>query len=67
MITTLFLTVILVAIAFVLLAVKVLFVKGGRFPSGHVHDLPQLRRRGLTCAAAQAKSNKKKQTEYNIK
>lgn len=35
----------LVALSVVLLGVKVLFVKGGRFPSGHAHDLPQLKRK----------------------
>ena len=35
----------LVALSVVLLGVKVLFVKGGSFPSGHVHDLPQLKRK----------------------
>jgi hypothetical protein len=34
----------LVALSVVLLGVKVLFVKGGKFPSGHVHDLPQLQK-----------------------
>ncbi|MGM9852791.1 MAG: hypothetical protein ACI30N_02340 [Muribaculaceae bacterium] len=42
---TLALTVALVAAAFVLLGVKVLFKKGGKFPSGHVHDNPELQRR----------------------
>lgn len=41
----LLLTLILVAIAVVLLGVKVLFVKGGRFPSGHAHDLPALKKK----------------------
>lgn len=45
------LTVILLAIAFVLLGVKVLFVKNGKFPSGHVHDVKPLRDRGMGCAA----------------
>lgn len=40
----------LLAVAFVLLGVKVLFVKGGKFPSGHAHDIPALRRKGITCA-----------------
>jgi len=30
----------LIAVAVVLLGVKVLFVKGGEFPSGHAHNLP---------------------------
>jgi hypothetical protein len=37
------LSIILLALAMVLLGVKVLFVKGGRFPSGHAHDIPALR------------------------
>lgn len=41
----LLLTFILLAIAFILLGVKVLFVKGGKFPSGHAHDIPALRSR----------------------
>ncbi len=37
-----FLTIALLAVAFVLLGVKVLFVKGAKFPSGHAHDIPNL-------------------------
>lgn len=37
--------------AFALLGVKALFVKGGTFPSGHVHDNAALRRRGISCAS----------------
>ena len=40
----------LLAVAIVLLGVKVLFIKGARFPSGHVHDSEALRARGITCA-----------------
>ena len=47
----LFLTLILLAVAVVLLGVKVLFVKGGKFPSGHVGASKELRRRGIGCAA----------------
>ncbi|MDE5727063.1 MAG: hypothetical protein K2F86_00080 [Duncaniella sp.] len=42
-------SVLLVGIAVLLLGVKVLFVKGGRFPSGHAHDNPELKRRGVGC------------------
>lgn len=38
-------TIALLFLAVVLMAVKVLFVKGGRFPSGHVHDLPALKKK----------------------
>lgn len=45
------LAIFLVAVAVVLLGVKVLFVKNGKFPSGHVRDVEALRRRGIGCAA----------------
>lgn len=54
----LFLTLFLLAVAFLLLGVKVLFVKGGKFPSGHVHDIEALRHRRGTEQA----QNKDKQT-----
>ncbi|MCM1051941.1 MAG: hypothetical protein NC349_08260 [Paenibacillus sp.] len=40
---------ILLAMAVLLLGVKVFFVKGGRFPSGHAHDSAELKRRGIGC------------------
>lgn len=46
---TLILTIILVGIAAVLLGIRVLFVKGGKFPNGHAHSNPELRRRGAQC------------------
>lgn len=39
----------LIGLAVLLLGVKVLFVKGGQFPTGHAHDNPELRRRGVGC------------------
>ncbi len=48
---TVLLTIALVAVCVVLLGVKVLFIKGSRFPSGHVHDNVALRRKGITCAS----------------
>lgn len=47
---TLLLACLIVALAVVLLGVKVLFVKSGKFPSGHVHDNEALRRRGIGCS-----------------
>ena len=52
---TVLLALILVAVAVVLLGVKVFFVKGGRFPSGHAHDIPALRDKGIGCASNQEK------------
>ena len=47
---TVILSIILVAVAFVLLGIVVLFVKDGKFPSSHAHDNPELRKRGVGCA-----------------
>lgn len=57
--TTIFLAVFLVLAAFILLGVKVLFVKGGKFPSGHVHDNAALRDKGIGCASSGSDSKKK--------
>lgn len=43
------LSILLIGLAVVLLGVKALFVRGGRFPSGHAHDIPELKRRGVGC------------------
>lgn len=50
MLKTVVIAIFIVAVAVVLLGVKVLFVKGGRFPSGHASSNPELRRRGIGCA-----------------
>lgn len=42
-------SVVLIGIAVVIMGVRALFVKGGRFPSGHAHDIPALRERGVGC------------------
>ncbi|MDE6802087.1 MAG: hypothetical protein K2J06_04900 [Muribaculaceae bacterium] len=50
MVQTIILAILLIAVAVTLLGVKVFFVKGGQFPSGHAHDIPELRKRGIRCA-----------------
>lgn len=57
---TLLAVVALLAMAIALLGVKALFVKGGRFPSGHVHDLPRRRRQ------AQQRLKKNNNSKNNI-
>ena len=42
--------ILLIGLAVLLLGVKVFFVKGGKFPSGHAHDNPELRRKGVGSA-----------------
>lgn len=46
------LTIIITGISVILLGIKVLFVKGGKFPSTHIHDNPHLRERGIDCASS---------------
>ena len=53
---TFVLTLVIVGVAVMLLGVKIFFVKGGRFPNTHIHDNPEMRKRGITCA---------KDKEYN--
>ncbi|MCH5347269.1 MAG: hypothetical protein J1E63_09175 [Muribaculaceae bacterium] len=60
MLKTILLTIALLAIAFVGLGVKVLFIKGAKFPSGHAHDNPALRRRGISCATNDVINNNAK-------
>ena len=50
MIKVLLLTLAIVGLAVLLLGVKIFFVKGGRFPNTHIHDNPDMRKRGITCA-----------------
>ena len=45
------LAIVLVLLSVLMLGVRVLFVKGGRFPSSHVGDNPELLRRGAECAS----------------
>ncbi len=57
--TTIFLAIFLLLAAFILLGVKVLFVKGGKFPSGHVHDQAALRDKGIGCASSLSETKRK--------
>ncbi len=45
------LTIIILAVSFLLLGIKVLFVKGAKFPAGHVGDSAALRKKGIGCAS----------------
>ena len=47
---TLLFTLALLAVAVLLLGVKIFFVKGGRFPNTHIHANPEMKKRGITCA-----------------
>lgn len=64
MIETLLLTVLIIAIAMVLLCVKVLLKKNGRFSSQHVHDNPGLRKQGIHCVMDQDREARQRNGAY---
>ena len=56
-----------VAVAVVLLGIRVFFVKGGRFPSSHISDNRHLRNKGIVCAVStDALERKKRSGKRNI-
>ena len=55
MIETLALSLLIIAIAMALLAVKLIFRKNGKFSSQHIHDNPGLRKQGIHCVIDQDK------------
>ncbi|MDD4822579.1 MAG: hypothetical protein PHI48_08490 [Bacteroidales bacterium] len=53
MIYTLVISLIIIACAMVLLGIRILFVKGGKFPDLHIDGNKALRKKGIHCARAQ--------------
>lgn len=47
---TILLSIGIIALCIIMLGVKVFFVKGGKFPSGHIHDNPAMRKHNIRCA-----------------
>lgn len=60
MVETLVITLLIVAICIALLGLKIFFVKGGKFPSGHVSGNKALRERGIGCAQSQDREAQQK-------
>ncbi len=60
MLETVLITLLIVAICVLLLGVKVFFVKGGRFPNGHVSGNKALRKKGIECVQSQDRAAQKK-------
>lgn len=52
------LTIIILAVSFILLGIKVLFVKGAKFPSAHASHSASLRSKGIGCASQTYNKNK---------
>lgn len=53
-----------VAVAFVLLSVKLIFKRGGKFSSQHVHDNPALRKMGIHCVMDQDREARERNGAY---
>lgn len=60
MIETLLLTVLIIAIAAILLGVKVIFRKNGSFSSMHIHDSQAMQERGIHCVMDQDREQRQK-------
>jgi len=64
MVKTLLISVLIIAIAVALLCVKIIFCKGGKFSSQHIHDNPAMRKRGIHCAMEQDREACEKGTAF---
>lgn len=53
MATVFILTIILLALAFVGMAISILIKKGGKFPELHIGKNEKLREKGISCATSQ--------------
>lgn len=50
------------ALAVILLGIRVFFVKGGHFPSPHISDNKYLRKKGITCSVSTDAREREKKT-----
>lgn len=60
MLITLLTSLLIVAICVVLLAVKILFVRGGTFPNTHISGSKAMRERGIGCVQSQDREARQK-------
>lgn len=60
MLNTILITLLIVAVCIILLSVKVLFVKGGKFPNGHVSGNKAMQKRGIGCVQSQDREAQQK-------
>ena len=64
MIKLLLLTLLIIAIAFAMLSVKLILKRNGRFSSQHVHDNPGLRKKGIHCVMDQDREARERNGAY---
>lgn len=60
MLKTLLLTLLIVAACLLLLGIKILLVKGGKFPNSHVSGNKAMRERGIGCVQSQDRAAQRK-------
>lgn len=59
---------VVIGIGVLLMAIKVIFKRGGEFPSGHVSDVPALKAKGIECHRAQMRdANDHRMLEDRVK
>ena len=61
---TLLLSVLIIAIAMVLLSIRVLLNKGASFQSQHIHDSEYMRKKGIHCVIDQDKEARASNKAY---
>ena len=66
MLTTLFITVIILVLCMLLFCVKILLKKGGRFPNIHIEGNKALRKKGIFCARTMDRMAVQRKGLYDI-
>ena len=64
MFATLLITLALIIVAMVLLSVRVIFKKNGKFSSQHIHDSKAMKDRGIHCVMDQDREARKRGGAY---
>ena len=62
MLETLLISGLIIGICFILLAVKIIFVKGGKFPQTHISGNAALRKKGIGCAKSMDREAQQRKT-----
>ena len=66
MLYTLLIAVLIVTICLILLGIKIIFVKGGKFPNTHIGASKAMRDRGINCVQSQDREARQK-SHFSLK
>ena len=66
MLYTLLIAVLIVTICLILLGIKIIFVKGGKFPNTHIGANKAMRDRGINCVQSQDREARQK-SHFSLK